>query len=122
MGDLRSRTPRSQALQVVGENLIDKLAHAAAVIRLRDKITTALEGGQRILDGDSHGTHFQKRMIILRVADPDAVFRGNLHPPQHGLQSTGLIDVARQDHHRTLVENDPMPNRWMVCKITVSNG
>jgi hypothetical protein len=45
-------------------------------------------------------------VVVFRIADADHIMRRQRHALQRGGEAGRLIDVRRQNHYRTFVEDD----------------
>jgi hypothetical protein len=96
---------RAQLRQVIGQQ-VDELHHAGAARALGDVVALLLEHRQGVGDRHRALAQAEERVVVLGVADPDGVVRGQAELVQRRRQPAGLVDPGRQHHHRALVEDD----------------
>ena len=117
-----TRYRRSDLAEVGFEDPADSLHHPGAARRARDDVGVRLDHRQRV--GNRHGAAActQKRMVVLRVADPHDIERRQLQSRKRRSEPARLIDSGREHHDRPLVEDDLQLEPEIVSRTTFSFG
>lgn len=81
-------------LEVRGEQAIDELRDAVAVIRAGHSVGLLAQRGHGVGHRDAALADREKRMVVLGVADPDDVVRGQPELAQRRPQAARLVDAG----------------------------